>query len=429
MCKYFYAWLSLVSLTLGQNEAEFSGPLRENKGEKAIFPQWPGPGPNGLARTPPMGWMSWERFRCVIDCVRYPDDCIGEKLYMTMTDHIANDGYLAAGYNHVSIDDCWENHDGRDSHGRLYADEHRFPSGFKALGDYMHKKGVKFGIYSDCGTKTCGGFPGSLHHEKVDAQTFAEWGVDYLKYDGCYNNQQGYYSGYPDMGTALQASGRNITYSCSWPAYLGSDEGSKPWDAMIAAGCNLWRNWGDIDNTWKSLESIINHWGDYSSALQKNSGPGHWNDPDMVLCGDDHHGKTLSTDQCKCQMSIWSIMAAPLIMSNDLRTVTSAYKAILQNREVIAVDQDPKGQSGARISPKGDQEVWARTLGDGSVAVALLNKGSSSSAITAKFSDVGFHFTKAQVRDLWAQKDLGSSSNSITMTVPATGVVMVKLSQ
>jgi len=418
-----------VVLSLSYAEERFAGPKRENKGDNAITPEWPGPGPNGLARTPPMGWMSWERFRCVTDCQRYPDACINENLYKTMADHIASDGYLAAGYTTVSIDDCWENHGGRDSQGRLYPDSERFPSGLKALGDHMHSKGIKFGIYSDCGTKTCGGYPGSLNYEKVDAKTFAEWGVDYLKYDGCYNNEKGFYSGYPDMGTALQATGRNITYSCSWPAYLGSDETSKPWDAMIAAGCNLWRNWDDIDNSWKSLAGIINHWGDYSVALQKASGPGHWNDPDMILCGDDHHGTLISTDQCKCQMSIWSIMAAPLIMSNDLRTVPSAYKAILQNKEVIAVDQDPKGLSGLRISPKGDHEVWARTLGDGSVAVALLNKGSSSAPITAKFSDVKFHFSKAKVRDLWAQKDLSPASDFFTATVPAEGVVMVKLSQ
>jgi len=192
-----------------------------------------------------------------------------------MTDHIASDGYLQAGYNQVSIDDCWEHRDGRDSAGRLFPDASRFPSGMKALGDYMHSKGVKFGTYSDEGTKTCGGFPGTKGHEKVDAETFASWGVDYLKLDGCYNDKAGYATGYPAAGAALQTSGRNITYSCSWPAYLGSDESSKPFGDMIAAGCNLWRNWGDIQCNWGSLSSIIDHWGDYGSALQPWAGPGH----------------------------------------------------------------------------------------------------------------------------------------------------------
>jgi len=334
----------------------------------------PGPGPNGLAMTPPMGWMSWERFRCQTDCKNHPTECINEKLYMEIADHLAADGFLDAGYKSVSIDDCWENKSpARDSQGKLAPDPSRFPSGFKALGDYMHAKGVSFGIYSDEGTKTCGGYPGSKGYEEIDAKTFAEWGVDYLKLDGCYNDKPGYAVGYPAMGTALQKSGRNITYSCSWPAYLGGNETAKPWADMIQAGCNLWRNWHDINNSWESLVSIINHWGDYGESLQAAAGPGHWNDPDMVLIGDDHYNKLLSVDQAQTQMSIWSIMASPLIMAADLRSIKSEYKAILLNKEVIAVDQDKLGKAGLRVTPKGDQEVWARELHDG-IAVVLFNK-------------------------------------------------------
>lgn len=354
-----------------------------------------------------MGWMSWERFRCTIDCAKHPNACINEDLYKTMADHLANDGYLAAGYKTVSIDDCWEQiTPPRDSDGKLTPNSTRFPSGFKALGDYMHKKGVSFGIYSDEGTHTCGGKPGSKGYEAIDAQTFADWGVDYLKLDGCHNDKAGFIVGYPAMGTALQKTGRDIVYSCSWPAYLGSNETKKPWNLMIAAGCNLWRNWKDIQNNWGSLEGIIDHWGDYSATLANVSGPGHWNDPDMVLCGDDHGGKPMSLNQCKIQMSIWSIVAAPLIMSNDLRTVTTEYKQLLLNEEVIAVDQDPKGVAGRRVTPKGNQEVWARSLGDGSVAVALYNKdgGGKAATISVKFSDVDFQQKEAIVRDLWAKK-------------------------
>jgi hypothetical protein len=299
---------------------------------------------------------------------------------MDMTDRIASDGYLEAGYNQVSIDDCWEQKDPKrdPKTNELAPDPKRFPSGMKALGDYMHSKGVKFGIYSDEGTSTCGGYPGSKGYENIDAKTFASWGVDYLKLDGCNNDKEGYVTGYPAMGAALQASGRNITYSCSWPAYLGSDETTKPFQAMIDAGCNLWRNWDDINNKFDSISSIIDHWGDYSAALSTAAGPGHWNDPDMILVGDDHYNYTMTADEAKVQMSIWSIVAAPLIMGNDLRTVTDEMKAILLNKEVIAIDQDPAGKAGIRVSPKGATEVWARELADGSIAVALYNKAGSA---------------------------------------------------
>eukprot|EP00039_Didymoeca_costata_P018991 m.335830 g.335830 ORF g.335830 m.335830 type:complete len:523 (+) comp17687_c0_seq1:13-1581(+) len=351
--------------------------------------QAPGPGPNGLALTPPMGWMSWERFRCQIDCKDYPTQCINEDLYKEMADHIAKDGYLDAGYNQVSIDDCWENKNPmRDPVTKaLSPDPERFPSGLKALGDYMHNQGVRFGIYSDEGTLTCGGYPGSKGYEDIDAKTFASWGVDYLKLDGCNNDKQGYVTGYPAMGSALQNSGRNITYSCSWPAYLGGNETAKPFDDMIKAGCNLWRNWDDISNNWNSITSIMDHWGDFGPALKKAAGPGHWNDMDMLLVGDDHYNSTLSPDKARAQMSIWSIMASPLIMGNDLRTVTQEYRDILLNKEVIAVDQDPAGISGLRISPKNDSgEVWARPMHDGSVAVALLIKGAGTSSDTCTWN-------------------------------------------
>jgi len=244
----------------------------------------------------------------------------------------------------------------------------------KALGDYMHAKGVKFGTYSDEGTKTCGGYPGTKGYEGVDAQTFAEWGVDYLKLDGCYNDAQSFTSGYPAAGAALQATGRDIVYSCSWPAYLGNNETSKPFLDMIDAGCNLWRNWDDIECSWGSLSSIIDHWGDYALPLQATAGPGHWHDMDMLLIGNG----CISTDEERTQMAIWSISASPLIMGNDLRSVSDEAKAILQNRDAIAVSQDPLGRMGARISKNEDTQVWSRELSGGHVAVALYNKGGST---------------------------------------------------
>ena len=201
--------------------------------------------PSGLAKTPPMGWMSWQVFRCVTDCKSDPENCIGETLYKSHVDAMVAGGYVTFGYDSIHIDDCWEGKQPpRDSSGKLYANATRFPSGFggpNGLATYTHSKGMKFGIYSDEGTKTCGGYPGSKGYEKIDAETFAEWGVDYLKLDGCNNAPEDYPQGYAAMGTALQNSGRDIVFSCSWAAYLGDNETAKPFREMTNAGCNLVR--------------------------------------------------------------------------------------------------------------------------------------------------------------------------------------------
>jgi len=375
-----------------------------------------------------MGWMSWEIFRCETDCAKHPTACIDEGLYRQMADRIASDGYLEAGYNQVSIDDCWESLDGRDAAGRLLPNQSRFPSGMKALGDYMHSKGVRFGTYSDEGARTCGGYPGTEGHERIDADTFASWGVDYLKLDGCSNDPSGYATGYPAVGSALQESGRNIIYSCSWPAYLGDDESTKPFAGMIAAGCNLWRNWVDIQCNWGSLSSIIDHWGDHGSVLQAWAGPGHWHDMDMLLVG----GNCITADEERTQMAIWSISASPLIMGNDLRTVPSESKRILLNRDAIAVSQDPLGKMGIRhgaSSSSSPTQVWYRVLSRGDVAVALYNKdGGDKADIALSFSAVGLP-AKASVYDIWAQKDVGVFESSFTAKdVPKHGSAFLRLS-
>lgn len=352
-----------------------------------------GPGPNGLALVPPMGWMSWEIFRCETDCAKFPTKCISADLYTETADAMAGDGYLAAGYSTVSIDDCWEADDGPRKKGApLTGDPKRFPDGMKAVGDHLHGKGVRFGIYSDEGSQTCGGFPGSEGYEKMDADTFASWGVDYLKLDGCYNTRTGFVTGYPAMGTALQSSGRNIVYSCSWPAYLGGNETAKPWAAMIAAGCNSWRNWEDIDCGWSSLVQIIDHWGEFGPELAHWAGPGHWHDPDMLLIGNG----CLTTAEEQTQMALWSISAAPLIMGNDLRNVAAASKAILQNNEAIAVDQDPLGKMGYRVnvSADGHGQVWGRALSGGAIAVGAYNKGGGTPA-GVRLVEAGAYCTNA----------------------------------
>jgi hypothetical protein len=308
---------------------------------------------NGLALTPPMGWMHWERFRCIIDCDNYPDDCISEQLFRAMADRLAEDGYLEAGYEYLIIDDCWLATE-RDSEGRLQPDPDRFPNGIKALADYVHDKGLKFGIYEDYGTNTCGGYPGILGHLETDANTFAEWGVDYLKLDGCYAATEGMEEGYAEMGMYLNQTGRPIVYSCSFPAYKGLDAN---YTAAVEI-CNLWRNYGDIQDSWGSVKSIVNWFVDNQGYLSQFAGPGHWNDPDMLIIGD--YG--LSYDESISQMTMWTMMASPLIMSVDLRTIEPEFRDILLNKDAIRINQDPLGIPGLLAKKINNVYVWTKPI-------------------------------------------------------------------
>jgi hypothetical protein len=275
------------------------------------------------ARTPPMGWMSWQAFRCGVDCEAYPDSCISEGLYRAQADALAASGLLAAGYNTIHLDDCIVEKS-RDASGRLVSDSARFPSGFRALGDYLHAKNISFGFYTAISTTTCGGYPGSRGYEAVDAASFEEWTVDYVKADGC--GDPAYYPiGYPALGAALQATGRQIAYSCSWPAYLGDDESVKPFGSFIAAGCNLWRNFIDMGPTSGYLQGILEHFGNYSQWLAEWAGPGHVHDADMLLAGVEG----VSEDLARSQHALYCIMALPLIMGNDLRRLSPAALATL----------------------------------------------------------------------------------------------------
>ena len=326
--------------------------------------------------------MSWERFRCDINCTELPNDCISANLYTDMATRLAQDGYLDAGYNTVHIDDCWMTKSRDKVTKEMVPDPERFPAGIQALANDVHSKGVRLGLYTDIGSHTCAGYAGSQDYETIDANSYARWGIDYLKVDGCYANESVYESGYPKLGRALQQSGREITYSCSWPAYLGNDESTKPFDRMIHAGCNLWRNWHDIENNWNSVSEIIDYFGNFSQVLSTVAGPGHWNDMDMIMAGNDHtstDGKpVLTLEQAKIQLSIWSIMASPLIMSNDLRTVPQEYRAILLNKDMISVNQDPLGQAGKRVRKRIEDglEIWARPLSENRMAVVLYNPNS-----------------------------------------------------
>nr|XP_006815607.1 PREDICTED: alpha-N-acetylgalactosaminidase-like [Saccoglossus kowalevskii] len=383
---------------------------------------------NGLARTPPMGWNDWERFRCNIDCNNDPNNCIGEKLFRDMIDRIASGGYKDVGYEYVNLDDCWMSHE-RDENNRLTANSTRFPNGIKSLADYAHSKGLKLGIYEDYGLLTCAGYPGSLNYMDIDAQTFADWGIDYLKFDGCNSLPWTMDKGYPEMTRALNKTGRPIFYSCEWPLYQRAVL-IKPNYNLIRENCNLWRNFDDINDSWDSVLSVINFYTNEQDKLIAAAGPGGWNDPDMLVIGDFG----LSYDQSKSQMAMWSIFAAPLMMSADLRTISDEAKEILLNKEVIAVDQDALGKMGRRVISVGNIDVWCRPLVDGCYAVVFFNKavGGGPSNVTVTLEEIGFTKTveKYALRDLFLHRDLGNYNvrGTFVTSVNPTGVVMVTAS-
>jgi alpha-N-acetylgalactosaminidase len=379
---------------------------------------------NGLALTPPMGWMAWEQFRCETDCVNNPTTCISEDLFVSQIDHLVGDGWLGAGYDHINIDDCWAAST-RDSNGELVADPIRFPHGIPYLTNYSHSKGVKLGIYNDYGTKTCGGYPGSEGYLYRDADTFARWEVDMLKMDGCNSQTKDMNDAYPAMSHFLNATGRPIIYSCSWPAYDESLDYS-----MLPPFCNLWRNFGDIRADWSTLLVIIDKWGNESDWTQY-AGPGHWNDPDQLVIGMQPNiwEWGLSVEESRTQFGLWAILAAPLIMSNDLRDISTSAREILLNNEVIDIDQDLLGKQGWRVTPWGnDATVWVRPLQNGDFAVALMNRGNTVRDIRVRFNT----FTSINmfaIRSLWDRQNLGIFTDSYQATsVDPHDTVMLRLS-
>ena len=383
---------------------------------------------NSLSNTPPMGWMSWEIFRCNLDCSKDKSKCISEFLYMDQADVLVAEGYLKSGYDTIHLDDCWESNTRHPDTNELYANTTRFPSGMKKLGQYLHDKNIKFGLYTDEGNTTCGGYPGSQGFEELDAKTFGEWKIDYLKTDGCNYDIRDLKEDYYKMGKALEtSSGRDIVYSCSYPAYLGKAEKDKPFTEFIMEdGCNLWRNWADIQCNWNSLSTIIDYFGNSSEVLAAYAGPGHWHDPDMLLIG----ANCLTTIEEETQMAIWSILAAPLIMGNDLRKVSLASKQILQNKVAISINQDPLGQMGIRLNDNLNKQIWYRNLFDGSIAVVFYNKDAGQSAsFEVSFDDLlidGIY----HAHDIFKGEDLGKVKNSIQIdNVPLHGCKFLKLTK
>jgi alpha-galactosidase len=366
---------------------------------------------NGLALTPPMGWNSWNHFQCNIN----------EQVIRDTTDAMVSSGMRDAGYQYVVIDDCW--HGPRDASGFITADPQRFPSGIRALADYIHSKGLKFGIYSDAGRLTCGGRPGSEGHEFQDALTYARWGVDYLKYDWCNTGDRNAQEAYAVMAEALRQSGRPIVFSmCEWGT-------AKPWLWAQNTG-NLWRTTGDISDDfavkkkghdWEHPVTMIV---DLNEPLWPFAGPGHWNDPDMLEVGNGG----MTPAEYRSHFSLWAMMAAPLMAGNDIAHMDDVTKSILENRDVIAVDQDPLGIQGRREWKQGDQEVWVKPLTGGAKAVLLFNRGETPVMIRATADQLGWPAgIHARVRDLWAHKQVGGWTGAISATVEPHGVAMFRV--
>lgn len=360
---------------------------------------------DGLALTPPMGFNNWNSTYCRAE--------FNEAMVKGIADIFVERGLKDAGYEYVNLDDCWALPE-RDANGKLVPDPVRFPNGIKAVADYVHAKGLKFGIYTSAGTKTCDstGLPGALGHEYSDARQFADWGVDYLKYDNCNNQGIDAKKRYETMRDALKATGRPIVYSiCEWGE-------NKPWEWASDVG-HLWRTTGDIRPTWASIMTITKK----NLPLAPYAGPGHWNDPDMLEVGNG----SMTDTEYRSHFSLWAIMAAPLLIGTDLRKATPATFEILGNREVIAVDQDPLGKQGTVVSSEGGRWVIAKEMKDGSRAVALLNETDTAQRIVTSASAVGLPDARAYtMRDLW-QHRTHHTAGTIAATVPAHGTVLLRV--
>ena len=360
---------------------------------------------NGLAKSPPMGWNSWNKFKSGVN----------DQVVREIADAMVASGMKDAGYQYINIDDTWEGE--RDAKGNITSNK-KFPD-MKALTDYVHSKGLKLGIYSSPGPNTCAGYEGSFGHEEQDARTFAAWGIDYLKYDWCgarnlYTDEE-MPAVYQKMGDALLATKRPIVYSLCQYGRLDV------WKWGADVGGNLWRTTGDISDRWDSMTRI----GFGQNDLAPFATAGHWNDPDMLEIGNG----AMTDAEYRTHMSLWALLAAPLLAGNDLRDMTSATKDILLNREVIAVNQDKGARQGKRVSQSGDQEIWVRELADNDLAIGIFNRGSASADVIVRWVDIGVKRKVKRVRDLWEKKDVKVDDPAYKLTVPSHGVVLLRVNK
>lgn len=386
-----------------------------------------------LSQTPPMGWNSWNRFNCDIS----------EETIRQAADAMVSSGMKDAGYTYIVIDDCWQV--GRDSLGFVVTDPKKFPTGIKALADYIHSKGLKFGIYSCAGRKTCAGRPGSRGYEFQDALSYAKWGVDYLKYDWCNAEGQNAKESYSLMRDALHAAGRPIVFSiCEWGV-------NKPWEWAADVG-HLWRTTGDIRNNWDIPDAKEGKcWGggvivnlDMQQGLEKYAGPGHWNDPDMLEVGNGG----LTESENRAHFSLWCMLAAPLMAGNNLGNMDLSTKNILTNTEMIAIDQDKLGKQGFKIRDYGQLEVYLKPLANGEFAICFFNRisqpvniefnwktlelqasqGGTPLLMVPEIERNDYTFSSTyNLRDLWQKKEVGNTSKPYKYAIPAHDVVVLKL--
>lgn len=373
-----------------------------------------------LALTPPMGWNSWNRF----------GRNISDALIRQTAEAMVNTGLRDAGYQYVVIDDCW--HDGRDRAGRLQPDSAKFPHGIKPLADCAHSLGLRLGIYSCAGVRTCAGLPGSYGLEHLDAATFAEWGVDYLKYDYCFapDSRDEAIRRYTAMGEALRECGRPIVFSaCEWGT-------RQPWDWPPLAHGHLARTSFDIIDSWdgtlehsnagNSVLTIL----DRQQGLEQYAAIGRWNDMDMLivgLCGRNAvGGQGCTDDEYRAHFGLWCLLASPLMASCDLTAIEEPARAILTHREAIAINQDPCGHQGYRVRRERQREIYVKPLATGEWAVGLLNRGSTPASITARAADFRL-WSKYTVRDVWQQRDDGVYTGDLTREVPAHSLILLRL--
>jgi alpha-galactosidase len=367
---------------------------------------------NALAPTPPMGWNTWNKFRCDIS----------ESLLKEIADAMVSSGMKDAGYEYLVIDDGWQV--ARDGNGNIMVDSVRFPHGMKVVADYVHSKGLKFGIYSCAGSLTCQNRPGSRGYQFQDARQYAAWGVDYLKYDWCNNEGQNAEAAYKTMSDALKASGRPIVFSiCEWGT-------SEPWKWGKGIG-HLWRTTNDIRGYFTAafgwgglgITNII----DAMAPLYEYAGPGHWNDADMLEVGNG--GMTQTEDIA--HMSMWCMLATPLMAGNDIRNMDATTKAILTNKEAIAVNQDAKGKQARLYVSFGDRQVWVKSLAGGDVAVCFFNRNDKAWTLDFDWSVLGsiYHKHDYAVRDLWKHKNIGTTSSKLKSTIPSHGVLLLRLTK
>jgi len=373
----------------------------------------------GLAPTPPMGWNSWNTFATNIH----------EDLIKDLADEMIANGMRDAGYDYIVLDDGWMDME-RDAQGNLVAHPDKFPSGMKALGDYLHERGFKFGIYNCAGSKTCGGYPGSMGHEYQDALKYAEWGVDYLKYDWCYTETRDAKEAYKTMRDALYAAGRPIVLSlCEWGQH-------EPWTWAQDVG-HLWRTTGDIIDCYDCVQQYSTGWKGILDlqmtqapdhyGLAQYGGPDHWNDPDMMEVGND--GLTFA--ESRAHFSFWCLIAAPLMAGNDIREMTPEITAVMTDADAIAINQDPLGKGGWRIYESDKKEIWAGERENGDYAIIVHNVQDETAEVTYDWSEYWFIPGEFEIYDIWNKKSLGKTSDypekQITFTLESHDVAFLRL--